>query len=76
MNLFLIFRSRIYDEDDKKVTGGLDSLKTLSEIEIIDSMPKTSSPDTEDTSHDTEKSPMDDTEKSTMNMEMSPVIEN
>lgn len=76
MNLFLLFRSRIYDEGDTKEPDGLASLKTLSEIEIIESMPKTSSPDTEDTSHDTEKSPMDDTEKSTMNMEMSPVIEN
>ena len=75
MNSFLLFRSRLYDEGDVKETDGLDSLKTLSEIEIIESMPKTSSSDT-DKSHDTEKSPMDDTEKSTMKMEISPVIEN
>ena len=41
-------------------------LTTLSEVESI---PKKSSPETEETSHDTETSP-------TNNVEMSPVIEN
>lgn len=68
MNLF--FRVRNFYENDH------DSLSTLSEIEIVESMPKTSSSNTEDRSRDTEESPMDDTEKSPMNMEMSPVIEN
>ena len=57
---FTFFRNRRFYESD------LMGLTTLSEVESI---PKKSSPETEETSHDTETSP-------TNNVEMSPVIEN
>ena len=44
------------------------NLETLSEIEIVESMPKASSPNTEDTPNETENSPVDDTEKSSINL--------
>ena len=41
------------------------NLKTLTEIEIVESA---SSPDTKDTSNETENSSVDDTEKSSVNL--------
>ena len=41
------------------------NLKTLSKIEIVESA---SSPDTKDTSNETENSPVDDIEKSSVNL--------